>query len=86
MDNSKAFDGDADEKGYDQVMTTKSEFLKILDSMYAKGYVLVKLHDIAHEETDENGNAKMVPGTNPAAGPERSHSSCRRMISATMST
>ena len=63
MDNSKAFDGDADEKGYDQVMTTKSEFLKILDSMYAKGYVLVKLHDIAHEETDENGNAKMVPGT-----------------------
>ena len=62
MDNSKAFDGDADSKGYNQVMTTKSEFLKILDSMYAKGYVLVKLHDIAHEETDENGNVKMVPG------------------------
>lgn len=33
MDNSKAFDGDADSKGYNQVMTTKSEFLKILDSM-----------------------------------------------------
>ncbi len=63
MDNSKAFDGDSDSKGYNQVMTTKSEFLKILDSMYEKGYVLVKLHDIAHEETDENGNAKMVPGT-----------------------
>ena len=63
MDNAKAFDGDSDEKGYNQVMTTKSEFLKILDSMYAKGYVLVKLHDIAHEETDENGNARMVPGT-----------------------
>lgn len=63
MDNSKAFDGDSDEKGYNQVMTTKSEFLKILDSMYAKGYVLVKLHDIAHEETDESGNARMVPGT-----------------------
>lgn len=29
MDNSKAFDGDADSKGYNQVMTTKSEFLKI---------------------------------------------------------
>ena len=24
--------------------------------MYEKGYVLVKLHDIAHEVTDENGN------------------------------
>ena len=85
MDNSKAFDGDADEKGYDQVMTTKSEFLKILDSMYAKGYVLVKLHDIAHEETDEKRQCKMVPGT-ILLPPERSHSSCRRMISATMST
>lgn len=62
MDNSKAFDGDADSKGYNQVMTTKSEFLKILDSMYEKGYVLVKLHDIAHEVTDENGNTKMVAG------------------------
>ena len=28
-------------------MTTKDEFLKILDSMYEKGYVLVRLHDIA---------------------------------------
>ncbi len=28
MDNSKAFDGDSDEKGYNQVMTTKSEFLR----------------------------------------------------------
>ncbi|MFR5245930.1 MAG: hypothetical protein ACLTFJ_14225 [Clostridium sp.] len=62
MDNAKAFDGDADSKGYNQVMTTKSEFLKILDSMYEKGYVLVKLHDIAHEVTDENGNTKMVAG------------------------
>ncbi len=47
MDESKAFDGDADESGYNQVMTTKDEFLKILDSMYEKGYVLVRLHDIA---------------------------------------
>ena len=46
MDEAKAFDGDADESGYNQVMTTKDEFLKILDSMYAKGYVLVRLHDI----------------------------------------
>ena len=38
MDNSKAFGGDADSKGYNQVMTTKSEFLKILDSMYAEDH------------------------------------------------
>lgn len=62
MDNKKAFDGDSDEKGYNQVMTTKSEFLKILEQMYERGYVLVKLHDIAHEETDENGNRRFVTG------------------------
>lgn len=62
MDNAKAFDGDSDEKGYNQVMTTKNEFLKILDQMYERGYVLVRIHDIAHEETDENGNKKFVEG------------------------
>ncbi|MCI7796488.1 MAG: polysaccharide deacetylase [Lachnospiraceae bacterium] len=62
MDNRKAFDGDSDEKGYNQVMTTKSEFLKILEQMYERGYVLVKLHDIAHEETDEHGSRKFVAG------------------------
>ncbi len=67
MDNSKAFDGDADSKGYNQVMTTKSEFLKILDSMYEKGYVLVKLHDIAHEvdgrkrQYEDGGGKIMLP-------------------------
>ena len=48
IDESKAFDGDEDEKGYNQVMTTKDEFLKILQSMYDRGFVLVRLHDIAH--------------------------------------
>lgn len=57
MDEAKAFDGDADESGYNQVMTTKDEFLKILDSMYEKGYVLVRLHDIA---TMQDG--RMVKG------------------------
>ena len=62
MDNKKAFDGDSDEKGYNQVMTTKSEFLKILDQMYERGYVLVRMRDIAYETTDENGNPKFVAG------------------------
>src|SRR5699024_7665988 len=42
--------------------TTKDEFEKILNEMYNRGYVLVRLHDIAHEETDENGNTRMVKG------------------------
>lgn len=56
MDESKAFDGDSEESGYNQVMTTKDEFLKILDSMYSKGFVLVRLHDIA-----EMVDGKMTP-------------------------
>ncbi len=62
IDNSKAFDGDSDQDGYNKVMTTKSEFEKIIQSMYDRGYVLVRIHDIAHEETDENGVTRMVAG------------------------
>lgn len=62
-DTAKAFDGDADEKGYNQVMTTVGEFKKILQALYDKGYVLVRLHDLAYETTDENGNTVMKPGT-----------------------
>ena len=38
------------------VMTTKDEFLKMLDAFYEDGYVLVRIRDIASETTDENGN------------------------------
>lgn len=62
MDNAKAFDGDYDEAGYNQVMTTKSEFLKILEQMYERGFVLVRMHDIAYEATDENGAVSFVTG------------------------
>lgn len=61
-DNSKAFDGDADEGGYNQVMTTVGEFKKILQAMYDKGFVLVRLHDLAYETTDENGKTVMKAG------------------------
>lgn len=57
MDAAKAFDGESTEKGYNQVMTTAEEFDKILDSMYEKGFVLVRLHDIASETTGEDGKA-----------------------------
>ena len=62
MDTSKAFDGDSREAGYNQVMTTKDEFLKIMESMYERGFVLVRLHDIAYETTDENGNVYFKEG------------------------
>ena len=62
MDNSKAFDGDVDEPGYNQVMTTANEFMMILESMYEKGFVLVRLQDMAYETTDENGKTVMKAG------------------------
>ena len=62
MDASRAFDGDKDAAGYNSVMTTKDEFLKILEEMYKRGYVLVRLHDIAQEVTDENGNTSFIWG------------------------
>ncbi len=62
MDNAKAFDGDYESDGYNQVMTTRSEFLKILEQMYERGYVLVKMHDLAYETVDENGDTTFVAG------------------------
>ena len=62
MDTSKAFDGDRKQNGYNQMMTTKEEFEKILQSMYDRGFVLVSLHDIAYETTDENGNPIFTEG------------------------
>lgn len=59
MDNQKAFDGDLRTNGYNQVMTTKNEFIKILESMYEKGFVLVRLHDMAGEITAEDGKTVM---------------------------
>ena len=47
VDTDRAFDGDSDEAGYNQMMTTVSEFKKMLQIMYDKGYVLVSPHDMA---------------------------------------
>ena len=62
VDPSKAFDGDTREAGYNQYMTTISEFNKMMEEMYARGYVLVDIHDIAYEEVQEDGTTKFVPG------------------------
>ena len=62
MDTSKAFDGDNDSGGYNSVMTTKDEFIKMLNAMYDRGYVLVRIHDVAYQEADENGKMRFVKG------------------------
>lgn len=62
VDPAKAFDGDTRETGYNQYMTTISEFNKMLEEMYARGYVLVDIHDIAREEVQGDGTTKFVPG------------------------
>ncbi|MEF9939490.1 MAG: polysaccharide deacetylase [Clostridium sp.] len=62
MDTAKAFDGQPTAKGYNQVMTTKDEFMKILQSMYDKGFVLVRLHDIAYETTSADNTAAFTDG------------------------
>ncbi len=56
VDPARAFDGDQDQKGYNQYMTTVSEFKAMLESMYAKGYVLVSPYDVAHEVESKSGN------------------------------
>lgn len=57
-DNKKAFDGDDREHGYDMYMTTISEFNKMMESMYKRGYVLVTPHQIAAME--DNGAGKKI--------------------------
>jgi len=59
-DTALAFDGDEDEPGYNQVMTTIDEFNKIMQQMYDNGYVLVSLHQIAEIEKQADGTEKMV--------------------------
>ncbi len=62
MDPSKAFDGDAREEGYCQAMITGEEFQKILQSLYERGFVLVRMHDIAYETTAEDKTACFTEG------------------------
>lgn len=59
-DTSKAFDGDSKEAGYDQVMTTVSEYNAITQSMYEKGYVLVSPHDMCTVHDDGTVTPKNI--------------------------
>lgn len=67
-DTEKAFDGDSKEGGYNQVMTTMSEFAAIIESMYEKGYVMVSLHDMCTVNADgsvSRGEILLPPGKIP---------------------
>lgn len=55
VDNSRAFDGESTQTGYNQFMTTIPEFMAILQSMYDRGYVLVSPYDVAAPVTDSTG-------------------------------
>lgn len=60
VDTSKAFDGDYKTDGYNQVMTTMTEFNKITQIMYDKGYVMVNLYDLAGLDEDGKMKAKQI--------------------------
>lgn len=67
-DTSLAFDGDGNEGGYNQVMTTIDEFNKITQSMYEKGYVMVSLHDMCtvnEDGTVSRGKILLPPDKKP---------------------
>ncbi|MBR6896759.1 MAG: polysaccharide deacetylase [Lachnospiraceae bacterium] len=59
-DNDLSFDDASDTEKYNKVMTTITEFNRILEQLYERGYVLVNVYDIAKLETMEDGTQKMV--------------------------
>ncbi|MDD3795444.1 MAG: polysaccharide deacetylase [Lachnospiraceae bacterium] len=59
-DTDKAFDGDSKEGGYNQVMTTISEFNSIIQQMYDKGFVMVSLHDMCTINDDGTVSRKEI--------------------------
>lgn len=69
VDPARGFAGnDSAAAGFKQWMTTVDEFNKITQNMYDNGYVLVDLHDLVNETTDENGNVRFT--TNQIMLPE----------------
>ena len=71
-DTTRAFDvsvlGQSQVDGMNAWMTTVEEFDKITQAMYDNGYVLIDLHDMVTETTDENGTVHFT--TNQIMLPE----------------
>lgn len=69
VDPERGFAGnDSAAAGFKQWMTTMDEFNKITQAMYDNGYVLVDLHDLVNQTTDENGEVHFT--TNQIMLPE----------------
>lgn len=69
VDPERGFAGnDSAAAGFKQWMTTVDEFNKITQAMYDNGYVLVDLHDLVNQTTDENGEVHFT--TNQIMLPE----------------
>lgn len=58
-DTMRAFDGDDLSYTYANSMVTTDEFKQILQSLYDNNYILVDIHDVAREETDDRGVTTM---------------------------
>lgn len=62
VDTDRAFDDDYTNAGYNQYMTTIREFETMLEELYKRGFVLVRIHDIAKQVTNENGETVFEQG------------------------
>ncbi len=68
VDTDRAFDGDGEESGYHTNMTTVSEFIAMMEEMYARGFVLVSPYDVAYENEDGKfvyGEIRLPKGKTP---------------------
>lgn len=66
VDPKRAFanqDTDPQAVGNNQWMTTISEFNKITQEMYDRGYVMVSIHDLIEVKQNENGDTIYEPAT-----------------------
>lgn len=61
VDTDRAFRSE-NADGYNRNMVTVSEFRAILEELYNKGYVLVRLHDVARYGVTEEGDEMYIPG------------------------
>lgn len=60
VDTDLAFDGDYMSNGYNYWMTTVEECRAILEELYARNYILIDIHDLCTEQTDEAGNVTLA--------------------------
>lgn len=63
VDTGLAFDGDSMENGYNYWMTTAEEFRAMLDELYANQYILIDIHDLAVQNTSEDGTVTFQPAS-----------------------